>query len=197
MEAQKMIGAYLIAKGLTEKGIAVVDPFFEPEEWKLIQAAFSVRRRLLRFKAAGVGAGKALLDLETRRDETCWIEPNDPDLTFLYTKFSSIRADLNQRLFLGLTDQEFHFSIYPEGAFYRRHSDRFPNDHRRVMSMIVYLNENWNEAWGGQLRTHLGEAKDYFPHPNRAIFFMSDEVEHEVLAPSQERKSLTGWFRRN
>ncbi len=192
-----MTGATQIAKGLSETGIAVVEPFFAAQEWKQIQLAFTVRRRLLRFKAAGVGAGKPSLDLETRRDETCWIEPSDSDLEFLQTKFSEVRVDLNQRLFLGLNDQEFHFSRYPKGAFYRRHSDRFKEDHRRVVSLIVYLNNEWDEAWGGQLRTYLGEPRDFFPLPNRAIFFMSDEVEHEVLPTYHERNSLTGWFRRS
>ena len=62
-----------------------------------------------------------------------------------------------------------------------------------MLSFIVYL----NEEWGGQLRLHPPTGSvDVSPVPNRAVFFLSGELEHEVLTTLQPRLSLTGWFRR-
>lgn len=44
------------------------------------------------------------------------------------------------------------FCPVPTGAFYRRHLDRFRDDDRRMVSAVLYLNEDWQPQDGGQLR---------------------------------------------
>ena len=183
---------------LTEKSLVVVDPFFTPEEWALLQTAYRRRFDLNRFAKAGVGLADphteiAALDRSIRRDSTCWIDEGDEDLQFLQNKFASVRQQMNEALYLNLASQEFHFSHYAEGAFYRRHLDRFQNGGRRVVSLVVYLNETWQPEWGGALRAHLEPVRDIEPAPNHAVFFLSADVTHEVLPTLKPRKSLTGW----
>lgn len=187
-------------KELADHSLTVVDSFFTDEEWTLLQAAYRRRFDLGRFKRAGVGhldpqTHSAMIVSGIRGDSTCWVEESDPDLEFLQNKFFLIRQAINETLFLNLADQEFHFAHYEEGAFYRRHLDSFQTDNRRVVSLVVYLNDAWEAGWGGELRTHLNPVRDILPAPNRAVFFLSAEVPHEVLATTKPRKSLTGWFR--
>ena len=110
----------------------------------------------------------------------------------------SLREALNRGLFLGLEDFECHFALYPPGAFYRKHVDRFRDDDRRMVSVVVYLNEGWLPEDGGQLRMYLDEERvhDVQPTGGCLVVFLSGEVPHEVLPANRERLSLTGWFRR-
>jgi SM-20-related protein len=110
----------------------------------------------------------------------------------------SLREAMNRGLFLGLEDFESHFALYPPGAFYLKHVDRFRDDDRRMVSAVVYLNDAWLPEQGGQLRMYLDEGAQYdvVPIGGCLVVFLSGEVPHEVLPASRERLSLTGWFRR-
>jgi len=105
---------------------------------------------------------------------------------------------LNQSRFLGLLSFEGHYAIYPPGAFYRRHRDRFRDDDTRVLSCILYLNEGWRRADGGALRIHLGEGvvRDVLPAAGTLACFLAERYEHEVLPTSRERLAVSGWFLR-
>lgn len=109
-----------------------------------------------------------------------------------------LRQAINQGLFLGLEDFECHFALYPPGAFYKRHLDRFRDDDRRMVSAVLYLNEGWQPEDGGQLRMFLdGDREhDVQPRAGTLVVFLSGDVPHEVLPAGRERLSLTGWFRR-
>jgi len=69
-----------------------------------------------------------------------------------------------------------------------------------MFSLVLYLNDAWQETDGGQLRVyplHYPEGVDVFPQGGRAVFFRSDQLEHEVIpAPKRERMSITGWFKK-
>ncbi len=63
--------------------------------------------------------------------------------------------------------------------------------------MISYLNENWQESDGGQLIIHRGEeTQQILPSNQKAIFFQSDVLEHEVAVAHRPRMSVTGWLKR-
>jgi len=174
-----------------------VDSFFTPEEWGRVTQAFASRWDNGKFREAGVGPGEGTRELDVRGDSVFWLQGNEPELAWWFDKLKSIREQVNQELFLGLVDEETHFASYPAGSFYKRHLDQFRGDDRRVLSFIVYLHEEWREEWGGQLRLYPGSGTvDLFPVPNRAVFFLSGELEHEVLPMLHSRRSLTGWFRR-
>lgn len=134
-----------------------------------------------------------------RGDRIQWLEPGQSAACDRYMGLmDSLRLALNQGLFLGLEDYESHFALYPPGAFYRRHVDRFRDDDRRVVSAVIYLNTAWLPDDGGQLRLFLsdGRTHDVQPTGGCLVVFLSDQMPHEVLPATRERMSLTGWFRR-
>ncbi len=110
----------------------------------------------------------------------------------------SFTALLNQELFVGINESEFHFAQYQNGAQYELHRDQHSNKQgqsaERVFTLILYLNKNWQECDGGQL-----EISDYGvvqPMWNHLIVFDSAQFPHRVLPSNFVRRSLTGWLKR-
>ncbi len=176
-------------------------PLFLPDE--LARAlALECRHRHAEgeLNPAGVGRGAAQEVREAiRGDQIQWIDPGDSEACDHYLgAMDSLRQAINQGLYLGLEDFECHFALYPPGAFYRRHLDRFRDDDRRAVSAVFYLNEGWQPADGGQLRMFLqGDVEhDVPPLAGTLVVFLSGDIPHEVLPAGRERLSLTGWFRR-
>lgn len=149
---------------------------------------------------AGVGRGGTLEVREAiRGDHIRWLEPGESGACDRYLDaMDALRQAINQGLFIGLEDYECHFALYPPGAFYRRHLDRFRDDDRRAVSAVFYLNQDWQPGDGGELRMFLDDQRvhDVAPTGGTLVVFLSGEVPHEVLAAGRERLSLTGWFRR-
>ncbi|UVK98544.1 2OG-Fe(II) oxygenase [Pseudomonas sp. B21-048] len=134
-----------------------------------------------------------------RGDHIQWIEPGQVEACDRYLGLmDSLREAMNRGLFLGLEDFESHFALYPPGAFYLKHVDRFRDDDRRMVSAVIYLNDGWLPEHGGQLRMYLdkGVEHDVVPTGGCLVVFLSGEVPHEVLPATRDRLSLTGWFRR-
>lgn len=135
-----------------------------------------------------------------RSDRTCWIDSktkNAPEREFL-DMIRLFTEHLNRTCFTGLNSCEFHYALYEEGAYYLRHRDQFKNDYNRKFSMIGYLNDNWVEADGGQLIIHEDEEQQQYilPTIQKAVFFQSDQIEHEVAVANRQRMSITGWLKR-
>ena len=156
------------------------------------------------FKRAGVGRG---LDLQVRedvrRDEVMWLQTGaDSGEQVIYlAKLEWLRLALNQRFFLGLFEFEGHFAIYPEGAFYQAHLDRHAGTHDRIVTIILYLNPDWQPGDGGELKlwtTPEGKAGDFIliePRMGTLVCFMAGDFWHEVVPAMKTRMSITGWFR--
>jgi SM-20-related protein len=187
-----------IADGLASDGISVVDDFLSLEEVSNITNTDEFKNGLLRFKKAGIGKSQEKqINKNIRGDYIQWIDQTNtaPQILLYLKKLSQLMTFLNQSLFLSLKDSEVHMTIYPIGSFYKRHLDQFKKDDHRKLSVICYLNENWQEEDGGQLRVYLpSETKDFFPTAGRLVCFRSDLLEHEVLPANRERLSLTGWL---
>ena len=68
----------------------------------------------------------------------------------------------------------------------------------RVVTIIAYLNTNWEKDDGGELQIYLenGQTISVLPNAGTLVCFMSADFEHEVLPAKRERASLTGWFRK-
>jgi SM-20-related protein len=104
---------------------------------------------------------------------------------------------LNRELFLNLATYETHYATYPPDTRYQRHFDRFQDAPERTISTAFYLNSDWTEKEGGQLRLHVSpEPIDLLPTRNRLVLFRSADIEHEVLPATRCRFSITGWLRR-
>jgi SM-20-related protein len=149
---------------------------------------------------AGVGRGQGLAVREgIRGDSIQWLESGQSAASDQYLQaMDELRQALNQAFYLGLEDYESHFALYPPGAFYQKHLDRFRDDDRRTVSAVYYLNDDWQDDQGGALRLYPqdGAELDVLPTAGTLVLFISAELPHEVLPATRERLSLTGWFRR-
>ncbi|WP_421921541.1 2OG-Fe(II) oxygenase [Marinobacter salarius] len=192
-----------LADGLTEHGWMSQDVSV-PLSADLLRGLRHEVRILDRTEAlrkAGVGRGQDLLrDRSVRRDKIAWLQGETPAQAALFEFFESVRLGLNQRLFLGLKRFEAHYATYHKGDFYRRHVDRFQGRASRVVSLVLYLNEEWREADGGALRIYNRESENevcgvVLPQEGRLAVFMSEEIPHEVLPAHRTRYSVACWFR--
>jgi SM-20-related protein len=103
---------------------------------------------------------------------------------------------LNSTCYTSINSYEFHYAVYDEGTFYKKHLDRFKNDSSRKFSLIHYLNDNWVAADGGELMLYqTNDTHTITPTAQKAVFFKSDEIEHEVLLTNKKRLSITGWLK--
>ena len=103
---------------------------------------------------------------------------------------------LNETCYTGITSYEFHYTLYEKGSFYKKHIDQFKSNDSRKYSMILYLNEDWKAADGGELRIHHEDSiENIAPTNGKSVFFKSSELEHEVLVSNELRMSITGWLK--
>lgn len=157
------------------------------------------------FRKAGVGRGKDLVIREDiRGDEVMWLR--EESLTAgqkdYLEKMEDLRSAINQRFFLGLFGFEGHLAIYQEGAFYKAHLDRHAGTSDRIVTVILYLNPDWQPGDGGELKLWLtpgsreGDHKLIEPRLGTLVCFMAGDFWHEVQPAKRSRMSITGWFRR-
>jgi len=187
-----------IADDLAEQGFTVVDNFLDRKETELLVQLDEFQNGLLHMRKAGIGQQSDFrINESIRGDYIRWIDKTSavPALKLYIDRLNEMMKFINRSLFLSLKDIELHMTVYPAGAYYKRHLDQFkPGDHRKL-SVICYLNENWTEDLGGQLRIYLQNGtKDVLPVAGRLVCFRSDMIEHEVLPSKKERLSLTGWM---
>jgi SM-20-related protein len=156
------------------------------------------------FHRAGIGRGSGReIREDIRRDQVLWLVPGEfsVEQELYLAQLELLRLALNRRFFLGLFEFEGHFAIYPEGAFYKAHLDRHAGTQDRVVTVILYLNPDWQPGDGGELKlwTESGEKSGNFqliePRLGTLVCFMAGEFWHEVLPANKTRMSITGWFR--
>ena len=156
------------------------------------------------FHRAGIGKGAGRqAHSEQRQDYISWLDPNalSPAQSHYFQQMEQLRQAVNQSMFAGLHDLEAHFAIYPPNAAYLKHLDQFHGDDTRVLTVILYLNGDWQDEDGGQLRLYLDgrsviPSLDITPQGGTLVAFWSAQFWHEVLPASRDRLSITGWFRR-
>ncbi|WP_461088733.1 2OG-Fe(II) oxygenase [Spirosoma gilvum] len=193
-----------IIDGILSDGYGVSDHFLAPEEVTALANRLHARREEGQFRAAGIGNQQKLVENTIRGDEILWLNEasaTPEEATFL-ERIDEFVQYVNQTCYLGLREYEFHYALYPTGTFYKRHLDQFRSDSRRKLSVICYLNTDWQEINGGQLAIYLPEADGQSerqitisPLGGRLVCFESGRLEHEVLPATRERLSLTGWLK--
>lgn len=187
-----------LADGLADQGYAVVDNFLNQVEVQAIMATDDFKNGLLQFKKAGIGKSQEKqINESIRGDYIQWIDAATAQeaVQVYLNRLKKLMEFVNRSLYLSLRDFEVHQTIYPIGSFYKRHLDQFKKDDKRKLSVICYLNKDWKESEGGQLRIYLPNGStDIFPFAGRLVCFRSDLLEHEVLPATRERLSLTGWL---
>ena len=192
-----------IIDGILTDGYGVMDNFLSPDEVAALGACLRNRRKAGQFRSAGIGNQQVTVETTIRGDEILWLDETTAisgEAAFL-ERIGQFVQYVNQTCYLGLQEYEFHYALYPTGTFYKRHLDRFRSDSRRKLSVVCYLNADWQEADGGQLALYLPEADGserrvtVAPAGGRLVCFDSGQLEHEVLPATRERMSLTGWLK--
>lgn len=184
---------------LAHNGWITIDNFITPNEVLAILKDIAFWQEEEAFKQAGVG--KLLthqIDKTYRRDKIKWIEPancRSNTKKFIYS-INNLMHQFQEAFFLPLKDFECHYAIYNIGDFYKRHSDQFNSHTHRILSIVLYLNNDWEAGDGGELVLYLPNQvkKIIEPLGGRLAIFKS-EIEHEVLPAKTNRKSITGWMK--
>lgn len=190
-----------IADTLAEQGYIIVNDFLPGA---LAQAMHHDVKALqeLAFKPASIGRQQTeQVNNEVRSDKIHWLsEGKEPQRTYLQL-MDELRLALNQRLFLGLFDYESHYAHYAPGDCYHRHVDAFKGSSNRVLSTVLYLNQDWGEYDGGELLMFDdGQSSPFLmvtPQFNSCVIFLSEQFPHEVRPAKRDRYSIAGWFRLN
>ena len=187
-----------ISTALNDYGWSVIDNYVSDSLLNELLSESKVLKASGQFKQAGISNG--IVDQNERGDLINWINPQAclPAQWQFLQQMDHLRYYLNRENYLGLFDLELHATIYPEGSYYSKHLDNFHHSSRRVLTVILYLNTNWQATNGGQLRLYLPKKTiDIEPVGGRLVCFLSNSFQHEVLTTRYDRYSLTGWFRRS
>lgn len=193
-----------IISGILENQYVVVEDFFDRQEVEELRNALLSKYEEDNFKKAAIGNRvNEVIEKEIRGDFILWLneaEGAEAEKKF-FAKINELVNYLNKTCFLGILQKEFHYALYPEGTFYKRHLDTFQNDDRRKLSLVCYLNdEDWKPENGGELVIYKEEngvevAKSFYPFPGRVVIFESQLLEHEVKPVKTTRLSITGWLK--
>ena len=180
------------------QGYFIFDLFLDNETTAGIRNEMLMLSNNSLFKKAGIGKQEDFrIDEEQRGDFILWIDPQNvlSQTALFIDKINALIVHLNRNFYLGIKEFECHYAIYPSGTFYKRHVDKHHKGSSRVVSFVFYLNENWTENNGGQLRIfgQNNRAFDVEPEAGKLVVFLS-EKEHEVMMTRHQRMSITGWM---
>ena len=185
-----------ITDALVDNGYIIIEDALDA---KLVNKLLNVVEEERGFKQAGIsGGGKLHLDNFKRRDKILWLNEDSSAQSEFLAFSEGLREYLNRTLYLGLSYYEAHFAIYEKGDFYEKHLDAFKGSKNRVVTTVLYLNEEWREKDGGELVIYDKNHKKIIkvtPTSGTLVVFLSDKFPHEVLVASSKRYSIAGWFR--
>jgi len=193
-----------IIDDLMEQKYSIADAFFSKEEVEMLRKSLMTKFEAESFKKSAIGnlSNEKIVEA-VRGDFIFWLDETNcnPAETVYFERINDFVSYLNRTCFLGIQNKEFHYALYPEGTYYKRHLDTFQNDTRRKLSVVCYLNEeHWQEDFGGELAIYLPDEQgektiSIVPKPGRMVIFESQLLEHEVCPVKQPRLSITGWLK--
>lgn len=205
----------LICQSLYETGWVVMEDILSMEMVKALRADMQQRDQAQEFFKAGIGRDKELvLRDDIRTDRICWLDGDNPVQGSFMAMLDQLMTAVNRRLFLGMNHFEAMYAIYEPGQFYKKHLDSFRGQRNRIMTLVFYLNPDWNSADGGQflLFPEVGEQGQNVtdalqlsdapiakvePEAGTVAAFLSEEFPHEVITSQATRYSIAVWFRIN
>lgn len=200
----------IITDNLWKNGYAICEDFLPAPIIRLLGAEAEIRFKNSEMHFAKTGKNTSLQQPTFRNDSIYWLDEDSQNVNIqaYFTQMHILKNVLNKSLFMGLHDLETHFAVYPIGGVYLKHVDQFKqtNDapkQQRILSSILYLNDNWQPNDGGELRLYLNTNNtnnftdyiDIVPNAGRLVLFLSADYWHEVLPAKRNRTSLAGWFR--
>ncbi|WP_250433508.1 2OG-Fe(II) oxygenase [Hanstruepera flava] len=193
-----------IINDISMQQYSIVENFFSNDEVSILRESLLNKHEEDTFKKAAIGNRvNETIAKSIRGDMILWIDESKADTKerLFFDKINDLVLYLNKTCFMGILQKEFHYALYPEGTFYKRHLDTFQNDDRRKLSFVCYLNEEgWLPENGGELVLYLNNdrqetEKVIYPFPGRVVVFESQILEHEVKPVKTERMSITGWLK--
>ncbi|MEZ5997277.1 MAG: 2OG-Fe(II) oxygenase [Hyphomonas sp.] len=154
---------------------------------------------------AGVGRDEAFqLDRSIRRSRIAWLDGASPAQADFLSWAEHLREAINRSLMIGLFEFEACYAVYRPGGFYDRHLDSFEGARNRVVSLVVYLNEDWQDTDGGALLVWpegAGEADPpdarLTPEGSGVVLMLSETIPHAVEATERTRYAIAAWWRVN
>ncbi|WP_369601255.1 2OG-Fe(II) oxygenase [Hahella sp. SMD15-11] len=154
------------------------------------------------FDAAGTGRG---LNHDIRRrlrtDAIQWLDGSSEAQRAWLEGCEALRLAFNRHLFMGLFNFECHYARYDSGDFYGKHVDAFRGERNRVLTVVTYLNPDWQPENAGELVIYRPDSDEeltrVLPRLGTLVVFLSEDYPHEVLPARQERLSIAGWYRIN
>ncbi len=187
-----------IRNNLLEKGYSyhseAMPPILMEMLWQHMQDS--------RFNVAGIGRHQDhVVNHGVRSDEICWIAGNSAAGKAWLVWAEGLQTYLNRQLMLGLFSFESHFAHFPACGFYKKHKDAFKGEANRILSVVVYLNKDWQQGDAGELVLYDETGSENIlsvpPIFGSVIVFLSEDFPHEVLPTTKDRHSIAGWFRLN
>ena len=192
---EELIGSFM------DNEIGLCEHFLSNELAKGMQQNLQDLDREKRMLPAGIG-NNLVKDQEQKKrgDKIYWIDKKNKDLNEMafLDQVEDFIDYLNKTCYTGINSYEFHYALYEAGSQYHRHRDQFQNNQDRKYSLINYLNTNWEEEDGGELIIYQEEkTQKILPTMQKAVFFKSNELEHEVSVAHKPRMSITGWLKKS
>ncbi|MBR5494796.1 MAG: 2OG-Fe(II) oxygenase, partial [Psychrobacter sp.] len=135
---------------------------------------------------------------DIRGDRIRWITENFFAGFYYLQSINALAALFNRSLFAGIRHSEAHYACYPVGFGYQWHSDNPAGRDERVISAVLYLNDDWSNSDGGALEIvdKHGIHHNVMPVANRLVIFDSD-LQHQVQIAHRQRYSIATWMRRD
>jgi len=188
---------------LETQGWAMSDDIIPPELTHRLRTEGMQRWQQGEFHAARIGRQQQEgRHPEIRGDTICWLDHDNrqPASSEFLAWTDELRMLLNRHFYLGLRHLEMHYARYDSGMGYARHMDQHRGMPYRMITILLYLNPDWQPGDGGELRLFEADNPErefhrLEPLAGRLLLFRSDLIPHEVLPCTQPRWSLTGWFR--
>ena len=188
-----------IVDGLHQRGWVVIPDFLDASWYlPLLERATQLRGCYTR---AAIGRGSDLHQNQfVRTDHITWLDTGNAQDGLWLGLMEQLRQAINSRLFLGLFEHEAHYAWYEPDNYYKRHLDAFRGEGNRVVSVVLYLNPDWQAGDGGEFVIYPDDPEQgigFLPRAGTLAVFLSEEFPHEVLPAERNRYSLAGWFRLN
>jgi SM-20-related protein len=189
----------LLISSYIDNNVGIADHFLSKNLSDNLQQNIIDLQQQERMKFAGIGNEKIADDSQQMRgDKIYWLDKKNNNIKEeeFIDKVEDFIAHLNKTCYTGINGYEFHYAVYGQGAAYKKHKDQFKTDNQRKFSLICYLNDDWVAADGGELVIYQHDKPQTIsPNAQKAVFFKSDEMEHEVLKANKSRMSITGWLK--
>lgn len=195
-----MINYPALIEHISTDGYHIIDNFLDEKLYQALrkQAQSLAENGLLRKAKIGQKQTKQRNE-DIRTDEIFWLDERSDEVaiqSYLDT-INDLAKNFNQSLFLNLQEFETHFAAYQPGTYYKKHVDQFAHNKSRKISFVYYLNDSWQQEYGGELKLYSADDQlihSVSPIANRFICFNS-ELAHEVCTTYHTRYSITGWMK--